>query len=48
MKGDRITCYFDDKSSLEVVDTTFPDSGKVGLWSKSDARSYFDQLAVTH
>jgi Domain of Unknown Function (DUF1080) len=47
MKGDKITCYFDGKKSLEVDDSTFPDAGKIGLWSKSDARSYFDDLTVT-
>jgi uncharacterized protein (TIGR03067 family) len=28
-------------------DSTFPDAGKIGLWSKSDARSYFDDLTVS-
>ena len=47
MKGKRMTCYFDGKKSLEVEDSTFPDAGKVGLWSKSDARSYFDDFSVS-
>jgi hypothetical protein len=47
MKGSRITCYFDGKKSLEVDDSTFPDAGKIGLWSNSDARSYFDELTVS-
>jgi hypothetical protein len=47
MKGSKIICYFDGKKSLEVDDSTFPDAGKIGLWSKSDARSYFDDLSVS-
>jgi hypothetical protein len=46
MKGSRMTCYFDGKKCLEVEDSTFPEAGKVGLWSKSDARSYFDDFSV--
>jgi hypothetical protein len=46
MKGNRMTCYFDGKKCLEVEDATFPEAGKVGLWSKSDARSYFDDVTV--
>jgi hypothetical protein len=47
IKGNFITCYFDAKKSLEVEDATFPDAGKIGLWSESDARSYFDDLTVS-
>jgi hypothetical protein len=47
MKGSRIICYLDGKKSLEVDDSTFPDAGRIGLWSKSDARSYFDELTVS-
>ncbi len=47
MKGNRVTCYFDGKKSLEVEDSTFPEAGRIGLWSKSDARSYFDDLTVS-
>jgi hypothetical protein len=46
MVGSKIACFFDGKKYLEVEDSTFPDSGKVGLWSKADAQSYFDNLAV--
>jgi hypothetical protein len=47
MKGGHIICFFDGKKSLEVDDATFPDAGRIGLWSKSDARSYFDDLTVS-
>ncbi len=44
MIGDRITCDLDGKRYLETEDHTFPDAGKVGLWTKSDARTYFFDL----
>jgi hypothetical protein len=46
MKGDHIECYLDGKKSLDVRDTTFPDAGKIGVWSKSDAQSQFDDLVL--
>ena len=46
MVGDRIRCLLDGKALLDVADGTFPGAGKVGLWSKSDARTYFDDLSV--
>jgi hypothetical protein len=46
MTGDRIACYYDGKKYLEADDTTFPGAGKVGLWSKADAQSRFDDLRL--
>jgi Domain of Unknown Function (DUF1080) len=46
MKGDHIECYLDGKKYLDVRDTTFPDAGKIGVWSKSDAQSQFDDLTL--
>ena len=46
MKGDKIQCFFNDKLELETTDKTFPDAGKIGLWTKSDAVTYFDDLNV--
>ena len=46
MKGDHIECYLDGKKFLDVHDSTFVDRGRVGLWSKSDAQSYFDDLTL--
>jgi hypothetical protein len=46
MTGSKITCYLDGRKYLEAEDTTFPEAGKVGLWSKADAQSYFDDLAI--
>lgn len=47
MIGDHIECYLDGKKYLDVKDTTFPDAGKIGVWSKSDARSQFDDLTLS-
>jgi len=47
MVGPKITCYLDGQKLLEAEDDTFPDAGMIGLWSKADARSYFDDLTVS-
>jgi hypothetical protein len=47
MVGTKITCYLDGKKYLEVEDSTFPKPGKIGVWSKADAQSYFDDLTVS-
>jgi hypothetical protein len=44
---EAIRCYLDGKQYLEVLDSTFGDAGKVGLWSKADAQSYFDDFKVS-
>ncbi|HEV7221801.1 MAG TPA: hypothetical protein VGN42_03815 [Pirellulales bacterium] len=46
MRGEQIRCFYDGKQHLEVRDATFAGSGKVGLWSKADARTYFDELTL--
>lgn len=46
MSGREILGYLDGKRVLVAEDSTFPDAGKIGLWSKSDAQSYFDDLTV--
>lgn len=46
MFGDQIACYLDGKKHLEVKDATFPGRGMYGLWTKSDARTSFDDLDV--
>jgi hypothetical protein len=48
MKGDHIECYVDGKKYLDVHDSTFPDAGKIGFWSKSDAQTQFDSLTIDH
>ena len=44
MIDDRIVCSLDGKKYLEIRAGTFPEAGGGGLWTKSDARTYFDDL----
>jgi hypothetical protein len=44
MKGPKIRGYLDGKTYLEVEDSTFSEAGRIGLWSKADAQTYFDDL----
>jgi hypothetical protein len=36
--------YFDDQKIMEVEDATFFDAGKVGLWTKADSVTHFDDF----
>jgi len=47
MKGEQIECYLDGKKVVEAKDDTFKDAGKVGLWTKADAATHFDDLTVS-
>ena len=38
MQGDRIECFLDGAKQLDVRDEAFQQAGKVGLWTKADAR----------
>jgi hypothetical protein len=37
---------FDDKKLFEVEDSTFSQPGKIGLWTKADSVTYFDEFEV--
>jgi hypothetical protein len=45
--GNKITCYYDGSKKIEATDDTFKDAGKIGLWTKADSVSYFDDLKAT-
>jgi len=45
--GNKITCYYDGNKKIEATDDTFKDAGKVGLWTKADSVTHFDDLKVT-
>jgi hypothetical protein len=47
MTGDNIECFLDGTKYLNAKDSTFDKSGKVGLWTKADAQTHFDQFTVT-
>lgn len=46
MVGDHIECFLDGKKHLEAKDSTFAKAGKIGLWTKADARTSFDNLSL--
>lgn len=43
-KGDRFVVFFDGKKALNVTDATFKDGGAVGVWTKADSVTYFDDF----
>jgi 3-keto-disaccharide hydrolase len=45
--GNKLTCYYDGSKKIEATDDTFKDAGKVGLWTKADAVTWFDDLKVS-
>ncbi len=45
MRDDRITYFFDDEARGYIVNDFFMESGMIGLWTKADARTRFDDLA---
>ncbi|HKA22011.1 MAG TPA: family 16 glycoside hydrolase [Blastocatellia bacterium] len=45
--GNKITCYYDGEKKIEATDNTFSEAGKLGLWTKADSVTYFDDLQVT-
>jgi len=47
MPGDHIECSLDGERQLDAHDTTFTDAGMVGLWTKADAQTHFDDLGVS-
>lgn len=44
--GSHIRCWFDGRLQLEAEDGTIDSAGGVGLWTKADARTSFDDLSV--
>jgi hypothetical protein len=46
MVGDHIECFLDGKKLLDVRDDTYPNAGQVGLWTKADAQTSFDNFVV--
>jgi hypothetical protein len=45
--GNKITCSYDGSKKIETTDDTFKEAGKVGVWTKADSVTYFDDLKVT-
>jgi hypothetical protein len=45
--GSLFEVYLNDEKLFEVEDQTFNEAGKIGLWTKADSVTYFDDLRVT-
>jgi hypothetical protein len=45
-RGPLFSVYFNHRRLFEVMDTTFRQSGKVGLWTKADSVTYFDDFKI--
>jgi len=43
-KGSRFRVLYNGKQLFDVEDSTFSDAGKVGLWTKADSVTVFDQI----
>jgi hypothetical protein len=45
-KGDTVKVYLDDEVLIVEKDRHFREAGKVGLWTKADAQTYFDDFLI--
>jgi hypothetical protein len=45
-KGPLFEVYHNDRKLYEVEDATFTQAGKVGVWTKADSITHFDDLRV--
>ena len=46
VKDDLFTVFLDEEELYKVQDTTFPGMGKIGLWTKADAVTWFDDYLI--
>jgi len=47
MQGEKIKCTVDGAYAIEIEDASIRGFGRIGLWSKADAVSYFDDLQAS-
>jgi len=45
-RGPLFSVYFNHRRLFEVLDSTFRQPGKVGLWTKADSITYFDDFRI--
>jgi hypothetical protein len=45
-RGPLFSIYFNHRRLFQVVDNTFAHPGKVGLWTKADSVTYFDDFRI--
>lgn len=46
MKGEQMRCTLDGRSCGSARDASFAEAGRVGLWTKADAQTEFDDLKL--
>ena len=46
MNNFKMKVSLDGEELIDATDKAFPQAGKVGLWTKSDARTYFDDFKM--
>jgi hypothetical protein len=46
-EGDRFSISYDAQALFAAQDATFPNAGKVALWTKADSVTHFDTIAIT-
>lgn len=44
LRGDHLEVYWDGQKVIDHHDATFGDAGRVGVWTKADSVTYFDDL----
>ena len=45
-RGNHFKIYFNGQPVIDISDETFQVGGKIGLWTKADALTYFDNLQL--
>jgi len=46
VKGDHLIVFFDGNKIIDERDSTLPDAGKFGVWTKADSVTWFDDLSA--
>jgi hypothetical protein len=45
--GTKFTVFLGQEQLFEAVDTTFQKAGKIGVWTKADSVTYFDDFTIS-
>ncbi len=46
MENEHIDCFFDGRNYLSFDDPSLNEAGKIGVWTKADAQSQFQDLTL--
>ena len=46
VRGDHVQIFWNGAKVLDHRDASFPDAGRVGVWTKADSVTYYDDLRV--